>query len=293
MLLERHQGIRGARRLKDYFIKRVAMDVSVIIVNYNTYQLTSDCIQSIIDKTCGCTFEIIVVDNASHERSASHLQEVFPQVKVISNTHNMGFAAANNIGIKVASGDYILLLNSDTELVNNAILHCLTTIRTHGNIGAIGCRLKFPDGKIQHNCQRFPAARYKTFELLRLQKILPATWCSKFLLGPFFSYDFVVQPDWIWGTFFMVRRDIIELMPEQKLADDFFMYVEDMQWCKDIQRLGYRIAFEPKAVVIHYMGKSNANKPVLMEQNMDVFMRRHYSPLKLRILNTLDKMLEL
>ncbi len=267
------------------------MDVSVIIVNYNTFDLTAGCIRSVLSKTGGCSFEVIVVDNASTERDPQGLKDLFPEIHLVKNTVNLGFAKGNNVGIALATGDYVLLLNSDTELVNNAILICLESIRSREKVAAIGCRLTFPDGKVQHSCQRFPSVRYKLFELLRLQKLLPGRTGGKVLLGSFFDHDSAVRPDWIWGSFFMFRRALLELLPAGKLADDFFMYVEDMQWCMDFTRLGYRIAFEPRAKVIHHMGQSKGSKLSLMETNNRVFMTKYYPAWRAALIKQLDRWL--
>jgi GT2 family glycosyltransferase len=267
------------------------MDVSVIIVNYNTFDLTAGCIRSVLSKTSGCSFEVIVVDNASTERDPQELKDLFPQIQLIKNSVNMGFARGNNSGIKVASGDYVLLLNSDTELANNAILVCLESIRGNNGVAAIGCKLIFPDGSTQHSCQRFPSVRYKAFELLRLQKLLPRQLRGKILLGYFFDHNSRIFPDWIWGAFFMFKRSLLDILPGGKLADEFFMYVEDMQWCMDFAAVGYRVAFEPDAQVIHYMGQSKGAKSSLMETNMETFMARYYSPWRIAVIKQLNKWL--
>ncbi|HET9054785.1 MAG TPA: hypothetical protein VFM90_11455, partial [Cyclobacteriaceae bacterium] len=167
----------------------------------------------------------------------------------------------------------------------------LESIRSREKVAAIGCRLIFPDGKVQHSCQRFPSVRYKLFELLRLQKLLPGSTGGKVLLGSFFDHDNAVRPDWIWGSFFMFRRGLLELLPSGKLADDFFMYVEDMQWCMDFTRLGYRIAFEPRAKVIHYMGQSKGSKSSLMETNSGIFMSKYYPAWRAALIKQLDRWL--
>lgn len=266
------------------------MDVSVIILNYNTFDLTCKCIRSIQSKTIGCSFEIIVVDNASTERDAKEFFKLFPDILLIENHTNIGFAKGNNCGLDKAVGEYVLLLNSDTALKNNAIFICLQSIKKNPGVAVIGCRLVYADGRLQHNCQRFPALRYKLFELFRMQKILPAKFADKTLLGSFFDHRSVVFPDWIWGTFFMFKRDLLTLLPQGRLADDFFMYVEDMQWCMDFKKCGYKIAFEPTAQVIHHMGQSRGIKS-LMDINRQIFLDRHYSRLRLFLFKHLDKWL--
>lgn len=126
----------------------ITKDVSVIIVNYNTKQLLKDCLTSIYEKTDGIDFEVIVSDNGSHDGSAEMCRECFPQVRLIENNANLGFGAANNRGLAVATGKYIFYLNSDTVLLNNAIKIFFDYFETHAdeNLGAIGCNLKDVNG---------------------------------------------------------------------------------------------------------------------------------------------------
>lgn len=272
-------------------LKVDAMDVSVIILNYNTFELTCNCISSVLRKTSGCSFEVIVVDNASTERDPADFLDLFPMIKLVVNSENEGFAKGNNSGIAMSTGEYVLLLNSDTELLNNAILYCLQSIKKYPSISAVTCRLLYPDGTVQHNCQRFPSLRYKLFELFRLQKVLPRKLAGTILLGYFFDYKSWTYPDWIWGTFFMFRRRLLGLLQNGKLAEDFFMYVEDMQWCKEFRKLGYHVAFEPLGEVVHYMGKSKADRQALIEANVKKFMMHYHSPLEIAMLAILDRWL--
>lgn len=267
------------------------MDVSIVIVNYNTFALTSQCIQSILDHTKGLAYEIILVDNNSTESDPEEFKKKFPSVLLVKNQTNLGFAKGNNAGIAHASGKYILLLNSDTLLKNNAVLICKTFLDQHHQVAAVSARLEYPDGNIQHNCQRFPGLRNKLFELLRLQKILPQKWGGKILLANFFSYDSVVYPDWIWGTFFMFRKSLLKSLPGEKLSEQFFMYVEDMQWCMEFKNLGYQIAFEPAAHVIHLSGKSGGNKSSQIQANTNAFLKQYYSSAKRYLLKILDRLL--
>lgn len=269
------------------------MDVSVVIINFNTFDLTCKCIQGVYSWTTGCSFEIIIVDNGSTERDPQDFVKKFPEIKLVKNRVNAGFAKGNNLALEVATGDFVLLLNSDTEFINNAIYICLQVIKNDSRIAVVGCRLTFPDGNTQHNCQRFPSIRYKLLELFRIQKVLPSAIVGKLLLGSFFSHNEAVFPDWIWGTFFMFRRDLLLLLPGNKLAEDFFMYVEDMQWCKDFRELGYRIAFVSNAQTLHYMGKSSGigRKVPMIDANTRLFMERYYSPWRRFLIKICDRLL--
>lgn len=267
------------------------MELSIVIINYNTFELTCQCIDSIVDKTRDVSYEIIVVDNASHERDPQEFAHRYPQIKLVRSEKNVGFAGGNNLGIAVAEGQYIVLLNSDTVLLNNAMAVCLNYLKTHPQVAVVGSALFYPDGTRQHNCQRFPSIRYKLFELFRLQKFLPRKTGGKILLGGFFDHAEPVETDWIWGTCFMFEKKLLNRLKEGKLAETFFMYGEDVQWCLEFRKLGYRIAYEPAAHVLHLMGKSGGAKTDLMKQNEATFMQLYYTPLERFLIRQLNRLL--
>lgn len=262
-------------------------DVSIIIVNYNTFELTSQCLTSIY-KLSKASVEIILVDNGSTECDPEKFLETFPTIKLIKSGENLGFSKGNNLGIASALADYILLLNSDTILLNDAVTQCHLFLKEHKDVAVATCKLQFPDGGIQHNCQCFPSVGKSLIELFRIQKLLPSV--KRKLFGPFFDYASVAYPDWVWGTFFMFRKELLSELPSNKLADDFFMYCEDMQWCMEFRRLNLEISFLPEAKITHLMGASQGAKNDMMEQNLDVFMKKYYSVwgrIGIRIINFL------
>lgn len=267
------------------------VDISIVIINYNTFELTCQCIQSVIEKSQGSVCEIILVDNASTERPPQGFKEKFPQIKLVENSINVGFAKGNNLGISIAKGEYILLLNSDTLLRNDVPTILQQFLVRHPQVAAVSGRLEYADGTVQHNCQRFPSIRYQLYELFRLQKLMPKKWGGKILFGAFFAHDSVAYPDWIWGTCFMFRKKLLGRLHNRKLADDLFMYGEDMQWCLEFRNIGYQVAFEPAAIVVHLMGKSGAKKNDLMEQNENWLMNKYYSKIEMKIINSLNRLL--
>jgi len=267
------------------------IQVSVIIINYNTTELTFDCISSVIEHTHDLVYEIILVDNASRSFPAEEFRRLFPAVKLVMSPENLGFAGGNNLGIKQAAGDFILLLNSDTYLKDNAILKTYEYMLRRPKAGAVSARLVYPDGKHQSVAQRFPSVKYQLIELLRLQKLLPKRSAGRLLLGAFFRHDENTTADWVWGAYFMFRRELLAKMKDGKLDDTYFMYYEDMQWCMDIKRLGYEVHFCSDAEVVHLMGGSSGSKKQLMMQYESVFLEKNYSPLKIRLINTLKRLL--
>jgi GT2 family glycosyltransferase len=257
------------------------MQVSVIIINYNTFQLTSEAVESIIQYTKGVSYEIIVVDNASTECDPGLFEQRFPSIKLVRNPDNSGFAKGNNLGIQHASGNTILLFNSDAACLNDAISLTYQALQAEKNLGLTTARLEYPDGRVQHSCGRFPSISLQMIELLRLQKVMSAEQRANILQGAFFTYDKPLYPDWVWGTYYHLKREVIEQMPGQQLADDFFMYAEDLQWSYTVRKLGYTIKYVPEARVMHHFSQSTKkekrlNQGNMILQNEDIFLNREY-----------------
>lgn len=257
------------------------MQVSVIIVNYNTFQLTCEAVESIIRHTRGVSYEVIVVDNASTECDPGGFEERFPALKLVRNPDNSGFAKGNNLGIGQATGDTILLFNSDAACLNDAVTLTYQALQAEPDLGLTTARLQYPDGRVQHSCGRFPSIGLQLVELLRLQKMMTAEQRGTYLQGAFFSYDKPLYPDWVWGTYFHLKRAVLKQMPGGRLADDFFMYAEDLQWSYAVRKLGYTIKYVPEARVLHHFSQSTKkekrlNQGNMILQNEDIFFTREY-----------------
>ncbi|MBK5284704.1 MAG: glycosyltransferase family 2 protein [Bacteroidia bacterium] len=250
--------------------------LSIIIINYNTYKLTCNCITSIIEKTRNIKYEIILVDNASTECTPDKFKEKFATITLIRNNENRGFAVGCNDGIRLAQGKYILLLNSDTILLNNAAAICTDFLDKHPKTGVVTCRLENQDSSPQHNCQAFPSIKLMIAEKFRLHKFFPAALRAKIWLGLYFNYTKMSYVDWVWGTYFMFRREILSGFYENKLPEDFFMYIEDMQWCLEFKKSGYKIAFFPEARVLHLGAKFNPKSQRMIVENQIRFVKENY-----------------
>ena len=258
------------------------IDLSIIIINYNTFDLTCKCITSVIRFTTGINYEIILVDNASTERAPEEFQRLFPRIVLIKNLANFGFAKGNNSGLKIARGDTVLLLNSDAEVLNNVIGEYHRKLQNMPQVGVITCKLVYPDGRVQHQCGRFPSISLQIIELFRLQKLLPKGTREKLLLGGFFDHNRSAYPDWIWGTFFMFKATVLNCFKDQKLPDTYFMYQEDLEWCYFIRRCRYKIFYEPSYQIIHHFSASSSEqhliskKKELLIKNFENFLTRLY-----------------
>ncbi len=238
--------------------------LSIIIINYNTFALSCACIASIYTHTKDVEYEIILVDNASKECNPDAFLEKFPEITLIKSPKNLGFAGGNNLGLERAKGEYILLLNSDTELTENSIKICLdkfqNNTQNNTNLGVISCGLLYPNNAIQHCTGKFPTVFVELVELFRVQKFVSKTQKENLLLGAFFDHKSEKIVDWVWGTFFLTKRDIINKLPQKKLPDDFFMYFEDVQWCYKIRKLGYEVFYTPQTKIIHHLSASSTQE---------------------------------
>jgi GT2 family glycosyltransferase len=212
------------------------MEVSVIIVSWNTRDILRDCLKAMYAQTKGIDLEVIVVDNASNDGSAETVGTQFPQVKLIRNSENLGFAKASNIGIEACSGKYVALVNSDIVVLGDCIKKMIEFIDQHPDIGMAGPQILNPDHSLQPRCRHFPTIWNNLCQALGLNYLFPN---SAFFSEPFMKYwahDEVRKVDVITGCFWMVRRKAID---EVGLIDeDFFIYGEDIDWCKRFHNTG-------------------------------------------------------
>lgn len=261
------------------------MQLSIIIINYNTFTLTSNCIASIYEKLTGVVFEIILVDNASPNENPDTFKEHFPDIQLVKSTTNLGFAGGNNLGLQYASGEYILLLNSDTELINNAPLICLKYLQQHPKTGLVTCQLQYPDGRLQYNCRRFRTIWWEINEIIPFFRFYSKEKQGTIMLHRYFNHTTPVNCDWVWGAFMLFPKTIIEKLPGKKLAEDFFMYCEDVLWCWQIKKAGYTIHFLSDAKVMH-INKGSADKNRLLQvrktiiKNHARFMKKFYPDIR-------------
>jgi GT2 family glycosyltransferase len=231
-------------------------DVSVVVLNYNTALMTLACVESLHVATSGVSFEVVVVDNGSGDIARLRSAADSGQFRLVESMENLGFAKGMNLGIEAARGTYVLLLNSDTKLLNNAIAIALRELRSQRDVGVVSARLTSPDGTIQPVCRRFPSILREIGEALRVHRLLPRERRARWLLGTYFDHRTRMEADAVWGTFFMFRRACLSCFPGGRLSETFFMYGEDLEWCYVIRRAGYRIVYVPDANVLHYVAGS-------------------------------------
>lgn len=256
------------------------IELSIIIVNWNTKDILQMCIESVYKTTQNISFDIIVVDNGSTDGSAAMVQKKFPRVKLIRNKRNLGFAAANNQGIKKAQGLFILLLNSDTIILDNAIRKTVEFMKRKSDAGAVGCKLLNPDYSLQHSCYNF----YSFFKRVIVRKFIPKFFIplkyQRNLESLITSWDYseVKEVDYVRGAFIMVRNEVFR---EVGLLDEsFFMYGEEKDLCLRMKRAGWRVYFYPEAQIVHLKGTSAKKKTTEISHRIVtalLFRKKHYS----------------
>ncbi|WP_068777561.1 glycosyltransferase family 2 protein [Paenibacillus sp. FJAT-26967] len=255
------------------------MDLSIIIVNFNTPQLTIDCLQSVHQSATSYTYEVILIDNDSSDDSVARIQEEFPQMRLIVNRENVGFSRANNQGIRIAAGQYILLLNSDTIIKRDTFQIMIDFMRNHPQVGASGCKIVLPDGTLDKACKRgFPTPSASFYYAFGISKWFPKNPRFNQYQLSHLNPDDEYPIDCLVGAFMLVRREVIEQVG--MLDEDFFMYGEDVDWCYRIKQAGWQIYYYPRTQIIHYKGASSRRKPykIIYEfhRAMILFHRKHY-----------------
>lgn len=229
-------------------------DLSVIIVSWNVRELLQACLQSLEPARTNLELEVIVVDGNSADGSAAMVRENFAWVTVDARPDNVGFPKGNNIGIEQSSGRYVLLLNPDTEIVDDALEQMVAYMDAHADVGVLGGQLRYPDGSIQSSRRRFPTLMTAYFESTWLEPYAPPILLEQYYVTDK-PDDEISDVDWVVGACLLVRREAIEQVGV--MDADYFMYSEELDWCRRIKMAGWRVVYFPPAQVIHHEGKSS------------------------------------
>jgi hypothetical protein len=259
------------------------MDLSVVIVNWNSAEYTIPCVSSIDAQTKNLEFEIIVVDNASSDDSCLVIQERCPFVKLIRSSQNVGFARANNLGCQHSSGRVLLFLNPDTKLHGPAISLMYACLNSSGDIGVLGCRLLNPDLSVQTSCiHRFPTIlnQVADFELLRRLSPRLKLWGMR----PLFHADRgkPVEVEAVSGACQMITREVFEKVG--LFSTDYFMYMEDLELCYKVRKIGKRVCYLGCATIVHHGGQSSKKRGgenfsgPMMKESLLKFLRNSRGP---------------
>lgn len=255
---------------------RSKLDLSVIIINYNTKKITEDCIKSIVRNTQGIDYEIIAVDNASIDGSVESLENLKKKISgliLIRNKQNRGFGPGNNQGIRIAKGEFILLLNTDTLIHDNVLSEIVDWMRKNEKVGVATCALKNQDGSLQGTGGYFPTL-FRVFAWMFFLEDIPLLDA---LIKPFHpvhgqspfykgTRQFINEreQDWVTGAFLLTRKDVINQVGY--FDEDFFMYTEEVDYCYRVKKAGWKVWYLPAWSITHLGGASStAEFPILSE----------------------------
>jgi GT2 family glycosyltransferase len=227
-------------------------DVSIVVVNWNTKELLRRCTESIFRETKEVVIEVIIVDNGSADGSAEAIQQEFPNVHIIRNNENKGFAAASNQGIEISRGRYVLLLNSDLEMVDRTIDKIVRFADANSCAGVVGCKIINFDDSVQPSCFTFPSFTNLLFRTFYLNKFFPRHHVFGRECMTWWSYDDTIEVEAVKGCFMFVRRSAIEQVGV--LDEIFFLYFEESDWCYRMRQHGWKTIFTPSAKVMHVGG---------------------------------------
>lgn len=223
------------------------MDLSIIIVNWNTKNYLEQCLESVFEHAKGIEYEVFVIDNASTDGSVQVVKEKFPQIKLIENKENVGFARANNQAIKKAQGEFICLLNPDTLIIDSSIAKMLNFIKQHNEAGVVGAKLTDSNGKWDRGWGKFPTIT---------SEIIPGSMHKIFLpkRNIEIGQNEHIDVDWVGGAALIFRSSIVQ--NGTLLDENFFMYSEETDFCYRVKNLGYKVYGLLNTKIVHFQNKS-------------------------------------
>ena len=263
------------------------IDLSITIVSYNTKDLLKQCIKSIYEHTKNISFEIIVVDNASCDGSVEMLKSEFPTVKVIQNKENLFFTRAHNQALRIAKGRYLMILNSDTIVLDSAFDKLVKFMDENPQCGACGPKLLNPDMSLQRSGERLPTFWYGLFETFFLNTIFPKNPVKKNRI--YFDWDrnTTREVESVSGCCMMLRKEVADKVG--LLDENFLVYWEETDWCKRIVDTGWKIYYITDAQIIHYWqvamdkhGKEKKEK--IFFNSMLYYYKKHFGILTFFVL---------
>jgi len=233
------------------------ISLSIIVVSFNTKDVLRQCLAKVEKNSQGIEMEVFVVDNNSSDGSVEMISTEFPDYKLIANSENLGFAAGNNVALRLAKGRYVLLLNSDAYLLPYTLEKTLKYMEKNHKCGILGVKLISEDGSMQPSARKLPDPLSKFLVMSGLSDKYPG---SRFFGSPdykWWNHKEVREVGWVPGAYFLIRKDLID---EIGLLDErYFMYFEEIDYCFNALRSGWKVVFYPDAEVIHLGGQSSAN----------------------------------
>jgi GT2 family glycosyltransferase len=249
--------------------------LSIIIVNWNVCDLLAKCLDSL-----GTQHEIIVIDSASTDGSVALMRDRYPHVRLLVQTENIGFSKGNNLGLAAASGDYLMLLNPDTEIIGDALDRMVAYLDAHPDVGIVGPHTLNTDGSHQSTRRRFPSLITGFFESTWFESFAPRTLLDRYTVRDV-PDDAIADVDWVQGSALMARRAVYAQIGG--LDERFIMYSEEMDWCRRARNAGWRVVYLGDARITHHGGKSSeqvtARKHILFQQSKLYYFNKHHGAL--------------
>jgi len=254
------------------------MKLSIIIVSWNTAEILDNCLRSVKEQVEIADYEIIVIDNNSEDDSVQLIKTKYPNVNIIENKKNLGFAAANNQGIKFASGEYFLFLNSDTIVLGQAIDKTLAYLSSKLQTGMVSCKILNADRSLQTNCSMFPSILNLFLFTFGLSRLFPRNKFFGREKISWWTYESNLDVDVLSGCFMLVRSEVIQQVGG--MDAEFFMYSEEVDWCYRIKQAGWDIKYFPGAEIIHLGGASaaklGASRALIKDRSSIRYMKKHW-----------------
>ena len=250
------------------------MDLSVVIINWNTSDYLARCLESIRANPAPGELEVIVVDNASSDASAQMVRERFGEATLIENPENLGYAEANNRGLSASRGEYILLLNPDAEVKPGTLDTLLAFGRSHPDAAAVGCRLVGPDGGIQRSCRSFPKPLGVLFEYTRLSYLFPRSRLFGSYRMTYFDYSHDAEVDQPMASCLLISRKAWDEVG--KFDQDFPIFFNEVDWCYRAKQMGWKVYFTAGAEVLHHGGASTRQVKLQMVRESHRALRGFY-----------------
>lgn len=255
------------------------MDLSIVIVNWNTREMLRNCLESIPARHDGLRVETIVIDNASEDGSGTMVTEEFPGVHLIQNTDNLGFAAATNQGLRMAAGQQMLLLNSDTLVHGDVLSDSVRYMNAHPEVGMMGCKVLNEDGTTQMTCSRFPSFINLVLQTLGLNRLQRPRWLQRYQMLDW-DRDDEREVEVISGCYLLVRREALQRIG--LLDEAFFLYGEETDWCRRCANDGWKLVFTPVGCITHLGSGSsrqlNYRRDLLLSEGTVRLHRKHSGP---------------
>ncbi|MGA2332389.1 MAG: glycosyltransferase family 2 protein [Syntrophales bacterium] len=254
------------------------VDISIIIVSWNAKGLLEKCLDSISNISNRYRSETIVVDNASTDGAPELVKNKFPEVKLIQNAVNLGFARANNIGITEGVGRYICLINSDVVVPEHCLDHMCEYMDANLEIGVLAPKVLNPDGTLQYTCREFPSFWNNLCRAFALDTTFPRSSIFGRQFMTYWSHDKVSDVDYVSGCFMLVRKSALEQVG--LLDEEFFFYAEDKDWCKRFWDAGWHVVYDPLVQVYHHNAGSSSKDPVKfyieeIRANLQYYKKHH------------------